>query len=539
MNVFSTLLRQRLRRDRWQLLMWILGTALLAYVTYVGVSESYGTQQDREALLATAIANPVIMLFRGLPSGADEGAFMLFLIFPFLAMLAAFMSSFLAVRHTRMDEEQGRAELVTATPAGRVQPLLATVVHGLLANLALAVLTALALISTGLGVSGSLVAGFGAAAVGLSFLGVGLLSGQLMRTSRGANSLAVWVLLLSFLIAGLGNALGTPSPDLQRIESSWLTWLSPFGWGENSRPFADDNVWPLVLCAAFGLALAGVSVALQSSRDLGASLVPERRGRADAPAGLTGPTALVWRMTRGSILGWAVGGLLTGLLATSLAGVLADVATKLPSVEAILASISADASIAQGAVVIFFEVLGILAACAAVQTVCRARQDEVHGTAEAVLATPTGRVSWLAGYVLVGFAAIAVVAAAGVTGAALGIAGRGGDWSLMGDAAVVAAGQVVAASVFLVVTALVFVLAPRLTIPLGWTLVFLAMVLGLFGPLFGFPDWLVHIAPIAIAPTVTGDGVALQGLWWLLFAIAAIAGAAAALMRRRELAPAG
>ena len=539
MSVFSTLLRQRLRRDRWQLLMWILGTALLAYVTYVGVSESYGTQQDREALLATAIANPVIMLFRGLPSGADEGAFMLFLIFPFLAMLAAFMSSFLAVRHTRMDEEQGRAELVTATPAGRVQPLLATVVHGLLANLALAVLTALALISTGLGVSGSLVAGFGAAAVGLSFLGVGLLSGQLMRTSRGANSLAVWVLLLSFLIAGLGNALGTPSADLQRIESSWLTWLSPFGWGENSRPFADDNVWPLVLCAAFGLALAGVSVALQSSRDLGASLVPERRGRADAPAGLTGPTALVWRMTRGSILGWAVGGLLTGLLATSLAGVLADVATKLPSVEAILASISADASIAQGAVVIFFEVLGILAACAAVQTVCRARQDEVHGTAEAVLATPTGRVSWLAGYVLVGFAAIAVVAAAGVTGAALGIAGRGGDWSLMGDAAVVAAGQVVAASVFLVVTALVFVLAPRLTIPLGWTLVFLAMVLGLFGPLFGFPDWLVHIAPIAIAPTVTGDGVELQGLWWLLLAIAAIAGAAAALMRRRELAPAG
>ena len=47
---------------------------------------------------------------------------MVFLIFPWLAMLAAFMSSFLAVRHTRMDEEQGRAELVAATPAGRIDP---------------------------------------------------------------------------------------------------------------------------------------------------------------------------------------------------------------------------------------------------------------------------------------------------------------------------------------------------------------------------------------------------------------------------------
>ena len=284
MSGLGTLLRERLRRDRWQLLMWIVGTALLAYVTYVGVSESYGTQQDRRALLATAIANPVIMLFRGLPSGADEGAFMLFLIFPFLAMLAAFMSSFLAVRHTRMDEEQGRAELVAATPAGRdhpaarhdpARPPREPRARG--ADLPRADRhRARRRRDRSSRASGP-------ASVGVAFLGIGLLAGQLMRTSRGANSLAVWVLLLTFLIGGLGNALGTPSADLQRIESSWLTWLSPFGWGEQSRPFADDNVWPLLLCATFGLVLAAVSIAIQSSRDLGASLVPERRGRADAP----------------------------------------------------------------------------------------------------------------------------------------------------------------------------------------------------------------------------------------------------------------
>lgn len=539
MSAVGILLGERIRRDRWQLLLWILGTALLAAMTYVGVSQSYGTAQDRAALLATAIANPVIMLFRGLPSGSGEGAFMLFLIFPFLAFLAALMSTFLAVRHTRAEEEAGRADQVAATPAGRMAPLMATIALGVIANLALGILTATALVATGLPLTGSLVSGLGSAAVGLAFFAVALLCAQLVRTSRAANATAVWFVLLSFLVSGLGNALGTPTADLQRIESSPLTWLSPFGWGEQSRPFADDDAWPLVLCVLFAAAVTAGAAAIHRGRDLGAGIVPERRGPVDAPAGLRGPTSLVWRGARGSILGWAVGGLLTGLLATSLAGVLADVVTQLPSVQRILDAISANSSIAQGAVIIFFEMLGILAACAAVQTVCRARQDETQGTAEPVLAAPVDRVRWLAGYVLVAFAAVVAVVGAGVAGAALGIAGRGGDWALMRDVTVVGAGQVVAASVFIVVTAVVFAIAPRLTIVLGWTLVALAMVLGLFGPLFGFPDALVNLAPIAVAPTVTADGVDLRGLWWLLLAVLALGGAAGVLMRRRELAPAG
>jgi ABC-2 type transport system permease protein len=89
--------------------------------------------------------------------------------------------------------------------------------------------------------------------------------------------------------------------------------------------------------------------------------------------------------------------------------------------------------------------------------------------------------------------------------------------------------------VFLVVTALAFVLVPRLTIPLGWTLVLLGMMLGLFGPLFLFPDWLVHLSPIAVTPTMVGDEVDLRGLWWLLLATGVGAAASLALMRRREL----
>ncbi|MGW9585214.1 ABC transporter permease [Microbacterium sp. NPDC055455] len=539
MNRLLALLGQRARRDWLQVLLWGVGTALLAYASFIGVRDAYGTAQDRTSLLAAALANPVILMFRGLPSGADEGAFMIFLIFPWLAILAAFMSTFLAVRHARGDEETGRAELVAATPAARTVPFAATALHGLLANALLAALVASAFLAVGAEAEGALLAGTATGAVGVTFLGVGLLAAQLMRTSRGANSLAVWTLMATFVIAGFGNAIGTPSDDLTRMESSWLTWLSPFGWGENTRAFDENLWWPALLSLGVGAVLAAVSAVLVAARDLGGSFIAERLGRADASPALSGPMALVWRLTRGAVLGWAVGGFLIGVLSTSLASLVEEIGASNPAVEQILRQISGAGSVQQGTITTFFTMLGVLAACCAVQVVCRARQEEAHGTAEPLLAAPVGRVRWLADYLVVALIGVVLVIAAAIAGAALGIAGQDGDTDLMRTVLVTGAGQVAAASVFLVVTALAFVLVPRATIPLGWSLVLLGMALGLFGPLFGFPEWLVQASPIAVTPFVDGDAVDLRGLWWLVLATGAGAVASLSLMRRRELASAG
>jgi ABC-2 type transport system permease protein len=464
---------------------------------------------------------------------------MVFLIFPWLALLAAFMSTFLAVRHTRGDEEAGRSELVAATPAARVLPVVATAVHGILANLLLAALTTGAFLAVGLEGEGALLAGVAAGSVGAAFLGIGLFAAQLMRTSRSANSVAVWITLVAFLAAGIGNAFGTPSDDLTRMESSWLTWISPFGWGENTRAFDENSWWPALLCVATGLVLAAISIVLVSARDLGGSFIAERSGRVAASPALSTPIGLVWRLTRGAVVGWMVGGLLTGLLSTSLASIIADVGATNPAVEQILSQIAGAGDIEQGAVTTFFTMVGVLAACCAVQIVCRARQEESHGTAEPVLAAPVGRVRWLAGYLVVAFAGTALVALGAAGGAALGIAGQRGEWDLMHDVLVTGAGQVAAASVFLVVTALAFVWTPRLTIALGWGLVVLGMMLGLFGPIFQFPEWLVHASPIAVTPVVEGEEVDLRGLWWLVLVVGVGAAASLSSMRRRELAAGG
>ncbi len=536
MQTLFRLIGLRIRRDWLQIVLWTVGAAALSAAAVAGVQSSFATDAERQGLLLTVFANPVILLFRGLPSGAAEAPFTLFLIFPFLAMLAGFMSTFLSVRHTRADEETGRLELLATAGAGRLMPLLATIIHGLGANLLYGLAVAVTFLGLGFDAAGSWISGAGAAAVGVSFLGVGLVAAQIMPTPRAANSISVWVLLLSYLLAGLGNALGTADLTTMSMQSTGLVWFTPFGWGEQIRPFADNLVGPAVLAFGFGLVLAGLSLVLQSTRDLGQSLVPERGGRMRAPRLLRSSFGLSWRLSRSALIGWAVGGLLAGALSTSLASVLQDAVTQSPQLAEMLTKMAAQTDLTQATVVIFFSMVGILASAAGVQMMTKARQEESHGRAELVLTSKTSRVRWLAGWIVVGaFAAVATVAGA-VVGAAAGISKQTDpQWSLLFDAVVLGAGQLLAATVFLVVVALVFVLIPRFTIGLGWSLLLVGMIIGMFGSLLGFPQWVIDLAPISSAPTISGDTIELHsGVGMLIFVLVGVA-VALGVQRRREM----
>jgi ABC-2 type transport system permease protein len=539
MTDLGPLLRQRARRDGVQLALWIVGTVALAGVGFPGVQNSYGDEPERVALLATVMANPVILLFRGLPSGAGETQMVVFLLLPWLLILAAMMSTFLAVRHTRGDEEDGRLELLSATPAARWTPTIATLIHGVVANIVLGALVTLAFLANGAATTGSVLVGASCPLVGILFLGVGLVAAQLMPTSRGANSLSMWIVLGTFVLAGIGNALGTPSDDLTRMQSSWLTWLSPFGWAENTRAFDEDAWGPLVLLAAVAAILVVGAFALQSRRDLGGAFVPERVGRADARPALRSNLALVTRLAMPSVIGWVIGGLLVGALATALGSVVSEMGGENTAVADVLDKLSGGGDLQTGAVVVFFIMLGILAACAGVQTVIRARQDEARGTAEVMLAAPIARVRWLGDYLVVALGAVVLTIAGGIAGAALGAAGAKDGGDLARDALIAGVGQLLPAAVFVGLTGLVFVLAPRLTVALGWTLLMLAAMIGLFGPLFGMDEQTAKISPFASALTPTPDGVDLGGFWWILVASIAFIALSLGLMRRRELTTGG
>ncbi|WP_022889405.1 ABC transporter permease [Agromyces italicus] len=540
MTAFGTLLRQRLRRDRLQLALWLVGTALLAYSSVAAVADTYGSESERSEILQLATASRTILVFRGTPNGPELGAFLFFQIFAWLALMGGLMSTFLVTRHTRAEEEQGRAELIAATPAGRVAPTVATLVLGVLANLALGALVALAFIVGGLEAAGSWVAGAAIAASGIAFVAIGLLAAQLFRTSRGANGAGVAAVVGAYLLRGIGDASGTPSSDLLHVTPAWPSLLSPIGWGQATGAYVENDVAPLMLALGFTAVLVGVVFWLQSVRDQGASLLPGRNGRAAAGPALSNSFGLAWRLNVSTLIAWAVGGAVAGLTASSLSELVAQLGGEAPEIaDTLQAALGGGATLEQAFIATFFGIIGVLAACSAVQVGIRARQEEAHGTAEQVLATAVPRTRWLLEYWFVGVIVIVVVLAAAWLAGLAGAATSDGADELVPLISQAALAQLPVSLVFLGLVLLAFVWMPRLTIVLGWVLVGGAAILGTFGPLLGAPDWLTDLSPFTHSPVPTGDDVDWAGGFWML-AIGLVAAAlAVASMRRRELTTAG
>lgn len=537
MSTFGTLLRQRLRRDRLQLTLWLVGTALLAYASVAAVADTFGDEAERREILQVATVSRTILVFRGTPNGVEIGAYAFFAIFAWLALMGGLMSTFLVVRHTRAEEEQSRAELVAATPAGRVKPTIATLVHGVVANLLLGALVAVAFIAAGYEPEGSWVTGAAMAATGIAFIALGLVAAQLFRTSRGANGAGVAVVVGAYLLRGIGDAAGTPSENLLHVTPAWPSWLSPIGWGQMTGAFVDNALAPLGISLGVATVLVAVVFVLQSVRDQGASLLPGRRGRAGASPVLSSSFGLAWRLNVSTLIAWAVGAAVAGLTASSLSGLVDRIGGEAPQIaETLQNALGGGATLEQAFIATFYGIIGVLAACCAVQVGIRARQEEAHGTAEVVLATPVPRTRWLVEYWVVGVIVIVVVLGAALLAGLAGAASSENADELVPLISQAALAQLPVSLVFLGLTLVVFAYLPRWTIALGWTVVGVAAILGTFGPLLGAPGWMTDLSPFTHSPVPTGDDVDWSGGLWMIAIGLAAAALAVVSMRRRELA---
>lgn len=520
----GALLGFMMRRDRIRLPAWAAGLGGFAVYVSVAIPAVYTTEDDLDAI-TSMLADPMGRLLIGPGYGFDAptyeriitGGYGLYLL-----LLVALMSILTVVRHTRVEEQTGRAELVRANVVGRHTPLTAALLVTTLTNLATAVVVALVLIGIGgFGLAGSLLMATSLLAAGLAFAGVGAVAAQLSEYSRAASGLAGVVLGVAFVLRA-GGDMATEGGNL-------LSWLSPLGWAQQSAPFVLDRWWPLLLLVA--LAAVGITAgyALSTRRDLAASLFVVRAGRPRAHPSLGTPLGLATRLQRAATIGWTIALAVSGLIFGAFTDVMSGTLDDLP--EAFLDLFGAQEALAGylGYMAVFMSYLVAVYAILAVQGLAN---EEASGRAEPLLATPVSRGSWLCSNVAVTAAGVAVMLTA--TGAATGT----GAWIVTGDASflweLTAAhlNQVPAVLVVLGLATLAFGLAPR-AVPATWAVVAYALIVGTFGRLLDLPQVALGLSPFDHAAEIPLEAFTVVPLAVLVaIALAMLAGGSVAFRHR-------
>jgi len=525
------LFRLALRRDRIVAAVWILGLFLYAYSQAASIIGLYPTQADLDRLARTAEgigANPAVVALQGpaYDPSTYGGATAWQLVTPWV-FLIGLMSLLLVTRHTRQEEETGRAELVSAGAVGRYAWLAATLLYVLAVNAVLVAITALVFIAMGLPAAGSVALVVDCGLNGLVFAGVAAITVQVTQYARPANGMAFAVLGVAFLLRAIGDSAA---------QLSWLSWLSPIGWAERFRPFAGEQWWVLLLAVAVILILLVAASALLVRRDVGAGVLPARPGRPIAPPGLRSPLALAWRLQRGALLGWTIGSAIAGLSFGAIAQDMVQAAAQDPETAKMLARLGGSGSITDIYLAAILSWLGMLAAGYAVQSTLRLHAEETELRAEQVLATAVSRIRWAGSHLLVVALGSAVVLAIGglVAGLAHGL--RAGD--LAGELPRVLGGALVqlpAVWVMAAVGAALFGLVPRLVVGGTWAALAVVLFITTFGDFLRLGRWALDLSPFVHLPRVPAATFTATPLAWLLATAGVLVAAGLAGFRRRDL----
>lgn len=532
------LVRLALRRDRIQLPIWLSGMAAGLVASATTISGNYPALADRVAAATLLANNPATLVLRGAAANTSTGALVMNDALWILGVLAALMSIFAVVRHTRQNEETGRTELIGAAPVGRHAGLAAALIVTVGANAALAVLLALVLILKGLPVEGSFAAGSAIGAIGTAFAGIAAIAVQLSESARGARGLAGAVLAVTYLLRGAGDALGEVEVGGVTVESAWPSWLSPIGWAQRVRPFGGNDWWVLGLFAALFAVAVGVAFVLTARRDFGLGMIPARRGPAVASRSLLSPLGLAWRLQRGTLLGWAIGTVVAGGLFGAVGKQAQDLLGDNPRFAETLGKLGgASASFVDSFFAAMIGFMGAILAGYALQALLRLHAEELGGQLEPVLATAVSRPRWMLSHIIVGVTGVlALILLLGLTTGITFVLVAGEPWSEAGAltaAALVQAPAVLALAGFVIAT---FGLLPRRAVALAWAGLAASAVLGALGEILGLPQWAMNLSPFTHSPAAPAEAVTVAPIVALLAIAIALSIAGLLFFRRRNYA---
>ncbi len=494
---FGIMVRFILRRNWLRMLIWLVVLAGMVVLVIDSQRELFPTQADRDAYALVA-NTPAIAALTGLPYAAGTlGGILNIKLWMTMAIALSFAVIFMVTRNGRAEEEAGRTELLRAGVLGNHAYSLANwAVFSAFAVL-VGLASAGAAMSQNLPPYGALVMGASFTASALVFLGVSAVTGQLTRTSGGANGLASTVLGISYLVRAVADVQG------EGENASWITWLSPIGWAQQSRSYGDNNWWPLLLCLGAAVILVVVALALERGRDLGAGLIPERIGPRSASRALRTQTGLTVRLQRGSIIGWTLG---IVVFATFFGGVATAMADLLSGDNPIAQGfLGGSKDVLDGLLGFFLMANALLVSAFVLQSTGAIRAEESAGRTEMQWSSAISRIRWAAARMVVpavwSLVLLAVSGAAiGVTfGAAVGQPDQA--WRFLGASVTYWPSALLVIGVVVLCAAAI----PRAAVAITWALYGIAVVLSMFGDLFRLPDWIVDNTPFTAIPRLGMD----------------------------------
>jgi ABC-2 type transport system permease protein len=493
----GSLVRFILRRDRVRIPVWLAALTLTTVGTAQSFQDLYGDSANR-VQVAETMGTPAGLAMTGPAHYLENyhlGSMMSHQMLGFMAIMVGLMSVLTLVRHTRAEEETGRAELVRANVVGRHAHLTAAFTVVAVTNLVLALLITAGLGGLGMdGItwSGALLYGAAHAAAGLVFAGVASVAVQITEHSRGAAGMALAVVGVAYVLRAAGD-----------IGSSVLSWLSPIGWTQATWAFLENRWWPLLLALGLAAVLVVAAFGLSLRRDVGAGLRQPRPGAAAASNALVHPIGLALRLHRGLMFGFGTGMLLLGVAYGSILGEAEDMLAGVDVLQDAIAEI-AGATVAESFASMIMMIVAIIASVYVVMASLRARVEENAGRAEPVLATPLSRVRWLGSHlVVVVLGSVVMLLAAGL-GFGLSGASSMDDTGMIGALVGAALAYLPALWVTAGVAVVLFGLVPRAA-ALAWVVPLYAFLVGYLGQILQFPNWMNNLSPFGHVPQLPAD----------------------------------
>ncbi|MBU2667449.1 ABC transporter permease [Actinoplanes bogorensis] len=517
------IIRLILRRDRIILPLWAVLLGLVP-AGYVASFESlFPTDAERIDYATVSASNAGFVTLYGPLHGSSLGELVAWRA-GFLPVIAAICALLTVVRHTRADEDAGRTELIGAAAVGRYAQLAAAVITTCAGGVLLGVVQTAAMVGQGLPVEGSLAFGAEMILTVFVFAGVAAITAQLTSGARGARSIALAVLAVAFAlrVGGDTSAIGDGS-------TSWLSWLSPIGWVQHLFPYGVNSWWPALLALAFTAALAGLAAVLLARRDFGSGLAPARLGPASAPRSLGSPFGLAWRLHRGLLLSWTAGFVLLGLIFGGVGGSVLDIAAGNQELSDIFNRLGGSDALADSYFAGIAAIVGLIAACYAVQAALRLRDEETTGHAEMILSTAASRYAWAGSHLFFALLGPAVVLAA--EGLAVGVTyPQGNLGEILGGVLV----QLPAVWVLAGLAVLAFGLVPKLS-GLAWAAPAICLLILLVGSTLQLSQWFLDISPFTHTPKLPGGDLTALPLVTLTLVAAVLTAVGIAALRRRNI----